>query len=372
MKNNYFILVLFSLMMSTLLVSCDDKEMDDPFAGIEVQKGAKEFPYSTNEFVKLAQMTTDRLHALNLTETKHWRDIWFQGYIVGCYDAASENPVQLTAPYTTNSTLLIAQTADETDLTNMVLVTVNVPYWQSQLGLEATNGGSKNRLVKFYGDVVSPDLQTDPSLVEMANMEAFWWVAENTGLVVNSNPYFSENFTASIGSTSSNFHDRHVASSKATWKSVTASQLALGTTTSTYGPDSLSEPPAADESWLVSVAIEIPVCDYATLSFKAKPSYWSTLNAADTFDPSQELTFYVAELADGEVFLDPLIDVSRFTKVELTGYPTGAAETVIVKDLTSYVGKKIQIAFKYNSLVWYKFGGKIYPQAWNISNIEIK
>jgi hypothetical protein len=65
-------------LMSAFLVSCDDKKMEDPFAGIDVQKGLKEYPYSTTEFLNLAKMTADRLHPLNSTETKHWKNIWLQ------------------------------------------------------------------------------------------------------------------------------------------------------------------------------------------------------------------------------------------------------------------------------------------------------
>lgn len=376
MKNNYFILVLFSVMISALMVSCDDKKMEDPFAGIDVQKGVQEYPYSTTEFLNLAKMTTDRLHPLNSTETKHWKNIWFQGYIVGCYEASAETPIQLSAPYTTNSTLLIAETPNETESTKMVLVTVNIPYWQTQLGLQATNGASKNHLVKFCGDVLAAGTEQFSPIAELANLKGFFDVQNNAGFMINPNPYFVENFDKAIGAVGSNFHDRHPVSSKATWKSVVANKAALGTTTSTYAPDSLATPPATDESWLVSKAISIPAADYATFSFKTKPSYWYPLNPAESFNPSEELTFYVAELTEAEAsagtFLDPLVVANRFTKVELTNYPTGAAETTIVKDFTSYVGKSIQIAFKYKSVKWYKAGGKVYPQAWNISSIEIK
>ncbi len=377
MKNNYFILVLFSIMMSAFVVSCDDKKMEDPFAGIDVQKGLKEYPYSTTEFLNLAKMTADRLHPLNSTETKHWKNIWFQGYIVGCYDATAVTPIEFNAPYTTNTTLLIAETPNETEASKMVLVTVNIPYWQAQLGLQATNGASKNRLVMFCGDVLAAGTEQFAPIAELANLKGFWNVVENNGLLINPNPYFSESFTTTIGSVTSKFHDRHAGASKASWKSVVANKAALGTTTSTYGPDSLPKPPTADESWLVSKAISIPVCDYATLSFTAKPSYFlPRFPSEDSFNPSEELTFYVAELTEAEVsaatFLDPLVVPNRFTKVELTNYPTGAAPTTMVKDFTPYVGKSVQIAFKYKSLVWYIFGGKVYPQGWNISAIEIK
>ena len=376
MKNKHFILVLFSVMMSAFLVSCDDKKMEDPFAGIDTQKGVKEYPYSTTEFLNLAKMTTDRLHPLNSTETKHWKNIWFQGYIVGCYDATSEKMIQTDAPYTTNSNVLIAEMPNETDSSKMVLVTINVPYWQTQLGLQATNGASKNRLVKFCGDVLAAGTEQFAPIAELANLKGFFDVQNDAGFMVNANPYFSETFTTAIGSTQSKFHDRHAGTSKASWKSVVANKAALGTTTATYGPDSLPTPPVTDVSWLVSKAINIPVCDYATLSFIAKPVYVSLMNSTDVFNPSEELTFYVAELSAEEAsagtFLDPLVVANRFTKVELTNYPTGAAATTIVKDFTPYIGKSIQIAFKYNSIVWYKFGGKVYPQGWNISAIEIK
>lgn len=377
MKNNHFILVIFSIIMGAFMTSCDDQKMADPFAGIDVQKGVQEYPYSTTEFLNLAKMTTDRLHPLNSTETKHWKNIWFQGYIVGCYDAAVENPIQLDAPYTTNSTLLIAETPNETESTKMVLVSINIPYWQTLLGLQATNGASKNRLVKFCGDVLAAGTEQYTPIAELANLKGFFDIQDNEGFMINANPYFSESFSVAIGSTQSNFHDRHAVTSKASWKSIVANKSAIGTTTSAYAPDSLTTPPTTDESWLVSKAISIPVCDYATLSFKAKPGYWSPLNPAEeSFNPSDELTFYVAELTAEEVsagtFLDPLVVANRFTKIELTNYPTGAAETTMVKDFTSYVGKHIQIAFKYKSVIWYKFGGKVYPQSWNISTVEIK
>jgi len=324
----------------------------------------------------LAKMTTDRLHPLNASETKHWKNIWFQGHIVGCYDATLENPVQTSAPYTTNSNVLIAETANETDPTKMVLVTINVPYWQARLGLQATNGTSKNHLVKFLGDVLASGSEQFTPIGELTNLKGFVDFETNADFMINTNPYFSETFTAAIGSGTSKFHDRHAGTSKASWKSVVANKSALGTTTSTYGPDSLPTPPATDISWLVSKAINIPVCDYATLSFIAKPVYVALLNPTDVFNPSEELTFYVAELSEAEVsantFLDPLVVPNRFIKVELTNYPTGNAATTIVKDFTPYVGKTIQIAFKYNSLVWYKFGGQVYPQGWNISSVEIK
>lgn len=301
MKNNYFILVLFSIMMSAFVVSCDDKKMEDPFAGIDVQKGLKEYPYSTTEFLNLAKMTADRLHPLNSTETKHWKNIWFQGYIVGCYDATAVTPIEFNAPYTTNSNVLIAEMPNETDSSKMVLVTINVPYWQTQLGLQATTGASKNRLVKFCGDVLAAGTEQFAPIAELANLKGFFDVQNDAGFMVNTNPYFSEAFAAAIGSVTSKFHDRHAGASKASWKSVVANKAALGTTTSTYGPDSLPKPPTADESWLVSKAISIPVCDYATLSFTAKPSYsLPKFPSEDSFNPSEELTFYVAELTEAE------------------------------------------------------------------------
>lgn len=379
MKNNFFILVLFSIMMSTLLVSCDDKKMEDPFAGIEEQKGVKEYPYSTTEFLNLAKMTADRLHPLNpdpmdpSKQTKHWKNIWFQGYIVGCYDANAENPLQVEAPYTTNTTLLIAETPNETDSTKMVLVSINLPYWEAQLGLQATDGNSKNHVVKFMGDVMLAGMEQFPPIGELTNLKGFVDLETNTDLMVNTNPYFSESFAAAIGSGSSKFHEQR-ATSYVIWKSATVGGGKYASATgAAYAPDSLATPKSTDESWLVSVAIDVPVCDYATLSFKAKPGYWIPMNTGvDTFNPSEELTFYVAELTGSETFLSPLTAANRFTKVELSGYPTGAAETTMVKDFTPYVGKKIQIAFKYKSVIWYKAAGKVYPQTWNITSIEIK
>lgn len=372
MKNNYFILVLFSVMMSAFLVSCDDKKMEDPFAGIDTQKGVKEYPYSTTEFLNLAKMTTDRLHPLNSTETKHWKNIWFQGYIVGCYDATSEKMIQTDAPYTTNSNVLIAEMPNETDSSKMVLVTINVPYWQTQLGLQATTGASKNRLVKFCGDVLAAGTEQFAPIAELANLKGFFDVQNDAGFMVNTNPYFSEAFAAAIGSGSSKFHEQR-ATSYVIWKSATVGGGKYASATgAAYAPDSLASPKSTDESWLVSVAIDVPVCDYATLSFKAKPGYWIPMNPSDVFNPSEELTFYVAELTGSETFLSPLTAANRFTKVELSGYPTGAAETTMVKDFTPYVGKKIQIAFKYKSVIWYKAAGKVYPQTWNITSIEIK
>lgn len=378
MKNKHFILVLFSVMMSAFLVSCDDKKMEDPFAGIDTQKGIKEYPYSTTEFLNLAKMTTDRLHPLNSTETKHWKNIWFQGYIVGCYDATAENPLQVEAPYSTNTTLLIAETPNETEASKMVLVTVNIPYWQAQLGLQATNGASKHHLVKFCGDVMAAGTEQFTPIAELTNLKGFFDVQNDAGFMVNTNPYFSETFTAAIGSGTSNFHDRHAVASKATWKSATVggSRYASATSASTYLPDALPNPPSTDESWLVSKAISIPVVDYATLSFNAKPGAWVPVNATETLNPSEELTFYIAELTEAEAsagtFLDPLVVANRFTKVELTNYPTGAAEKLMVKDLTSYVGKTIQIAFKYKSLIWYKTPASPIHQTWNIGKLEIK
>lgn len=375
MKHNYFIVVLFSIIMSTLLVSCDDKNAQDPFAGIEVQKGVQELPYSTSEFLSLVKMTTDRLHPLNSTETKHWRNIWFQGYIVGCYDATSIDTVQLTAPYSTNKTVLVAQTPNETDRAKMVLVTVTIPYWESQLGLEATNGASKNRLAKFWVDVISPENQQDPFMAESTNLRGFWWTKENSGLIVNLEPYISEDFSSNIGSYTNYFQEQR-ATSYAIWKTAIyagAGKCAQAIGSAYISGTSDSVPPSTDQSWLVSKAIQLPDYEFATLSFKIKPLYVVPLySQKGDYNPAEELMLFVAELTESETFVSPLTASGRFVQIPLTGYPAAPMEVAMTKDFTSYAGKKIQLAFKYKSVRWYKMSGVGKPQNWSVTNVDLR
>jgi len=366
MKNKHFILVLFSVMMSAFLVSCDDKNAQDPFAGIEVQKGAQEFPYSTSEFFNLIKMTTDRLHPLNSSETKHWRNIWFQGYIVGCYDATAEKMIQTNAPYTTNSNVLIAEMPNETDPLKMVLVSIGIPYWQKQVGLEATEGASKNRFAKFWGDV-----PFDPVMVELVGFKGFGFVGDSHVFTsVGLETVFSESFSSGLGK----FQEK-TSSGISIWKQGTimpgSIKCAQAKGSNYVSGVSANIPPTTDESWLVTkTAVSIPVLPYATLSFSAQPvcaTIQNLVNANAVFNPSEELQLYISEESG-----DPAASFDLFTKVDLLNYPTGAAKVTMYADFTPYMGKTIYLAFRYRSLVWYKLSGQTQPQTWNVTNIEIK
>lgn len=294
-----------------------------------VGDGTKENPYN----IEAAQQKQDGSIA------------WVQGYIVGAienvYDDKGEfagNKASFTAPFNITSNILIAESPDETNESKCLPVKIK-------------NGSDLANALNLKDH---PDNKGGLLLIQGELSKGFGKAAliNTTAAVFNNQPigeeqggeepeppvgnvtFFEETFASDKGSFT--IEDKTCpAKVEEIWKWESYTPEAGGTT-STYMKASAfisATEKEASESWLISPAVDLTKATSASLTFEHAHKFCG--------DPTKELTVWVKEST-----------ASAWTQVTIPTYGTNSDWKFVSSgniNLSSYVGKNIQFAFKYMS-----------------------
>lgn len=157
-------------------------------------------------------------------------------------------------------------------------------------------------------------------------------------------PFFAETFAASLG----NFTIQNIQTNTeldAVWKHSSKYTCAIAT-----GYDSANRKNYLTDSRLISPELDLAGCTKATASFDHAGNYFTSVDVM-----KQQITFEVSE--DGQ----------NWTAVTIPTYPSNSGFTFVNSgdiDLTPYCGKKVKVAFRYQSTTA-KAG------TWEVNNFNI-
>ena len=294
-----------------------------------VGDGTKENPYN----IEAAQQKQDGSIA------------WVQGYIVGAienvYDDKGEfagNKASFTAPFNITSNVLIAESPDETNESKCLPVKIkNGSDLANALNLK-DHPDNKGGLLLIQGE-----LNKGFGKAALINTTAAVFnnqpIGEEQGgeepePPVGNVTFFEETFASDKGSFTIEDKTRPAKVEEIwKWESYTPE---AGGTTSTYMKASAfisATEKEASESWLISPAVDLTKATSASLTFEHAHKFCG--------DPTKELTVWVKEST-----------ASDWTQVTIPTYGTNSDWKFVSSgniNLSSYVGKNIQFAFKYMS-----------------------
>ncbi len=246
--------------------------------------------------------------------------VWMTGYIVGVVETGSDPFTKsFTAPFSTNSNLMIAASPTETDTLNCIIVKLPSGTIRDSLNL-VDNSGNLSRQVMVYGN-----LDAYFGVDGLISTSAYWWPDTDTGYDPLAGAIYSESFSSSLG----DFTAQSVSGTQ-TWTYNSSYTCA-------YMSGYASSTNNANEDWLISPALDLSSLTSATLTF-SHAKYSSTNNT--------DLTVWVStDYSSG------LPSTGTWTELTIPTYPTNY--TFVSSgdiDLSSYTGNtNVRIAFKYTS-----------------------
>lgn len=244
---------------------------------------------------------------------------WVQGYIVGTIDVGDQNVPNFSGPFITNTNLLIAASADETNLANCMPVQLPSGTIRDALNL-VSKPGNKGKQVKVLGT-----LETYFSQPGVKNLTGYW--LDGSG-VVPATGFFTEEFNQTLGS----FTEYSVLGDQK-WFGDTYDGGCV-TMTGYVAPNYF-----VNEDWLISPVISLAGKTGVELMFR-------------------EAVNFVNNLEDTKVFVSTNYNgtdnPNDATWTQLTGFTrsTGSAWTFVNTSqisLAAFEGSDIRIAFKYVS-----------------------
>ncbi len=327
MKIKYFFSTLLIAAIALVAFnSCSDVPEPYPIPTITVDEangfGTLEAPYT----IKGAQKNQEAQFA------------WVNAYIVGFVPAAGTNSdlsftlsdavfgttCEIEGAKVPNSNIIIAATPDEKVPSKCMAVqlpsgdvrnALNLAENPDMLGVEVKLYGT---MEKYFGSAgvksVTTAIVGDKTIGELPEEPA--------------DAFFSEPFTTSLGQFTVKDVKPAEGLGEAVW--VYSSQYKCAKATSYANGTSI-----ATESWLVSPAIDLSTINEATLSFEHAGNYFN--------DMKTDVTLWIAE-AGTEA------GATGWTKLEIPVYPSNSGFDFVKSgdiSLKSYIGKKVQIAFKY-------------------------
>ena len=245
--------------------------------------------------------------------------VWVQGYIVGTIDVGDQNVPNFAGPFVTNTNLLIAASADETNLSNCMPVQLPSGTIRDALNL-VSKPGNKGKQVKVLGT-----LETYFSQPGVKNLTGYW--LDGSG-VVPATGFFTEEFNQTLGS----FTEFSVSGDQK-WFGDTYDGGCV-TMTGYVAPNYF-----VNEDWLISPVISLAGKTGVELMFR-------------------EAVNFVNNLEDTKVFVSTNYNgtdnPNDATWTQLTGFTrsTGSAWTFVNTSqisLAAFEGSDIRIAFKYVS-----------------------
>jgi len=245
--------------------------------------------------------------------------VWVEGYIVGNIEVGTENVPNFAGPFVTNTNLLIAGSAEETNLANCMPVQLPAGAIREALNL-VTTPGNKGKLVKIFGT-----LENYFSQPGVKNLTGYW--LDGNG-IIPATGFFTEEFNQTLGS----FTEYSVLGDQK-WFGDTYDGGCV-TMTGFVSPNYF-----ANEDWLISPVISLAGKTGVELMFR-------------------EAVNFVNNMDDVKVFVSTDYsgsgDPNEATWTQLTGFTrsTGNNWTFVNTSqisLASWEGSDIRIAFKYIS-----------------------
>ncbi|PKP49558.1 MAG: hypothetical protein CVT94_04575 [Bacteroidetes bacterium HGW-Bacteroidetes-11] len=251
--------------------------------------------------------------------TASFNPAWVEGYIVGTIDVGDQNVPNFAGPFVTNTNLLIAASADETNISNCMPVQLPSGVIRDALNL-VTKPGNKGKQVKVLGTIETYFLQPG-----VKNLTGYW--LDGSG-VVPATGFFTEEFNQTLGT----FTEFSVLGDQK-WFGDTYDGGCV-TMTGYVAPNYF-----ANEDWLISPVISLAGKTGVELMFR-------------------EAVNFVNNMDDVKVFVSTNYNgtdnPNDATWTQLTGFTrsTGSAWAFVNTSqisLAAFEGSDIRIAFKYIS-----------------------
>ena len=245
--------------------------------------------------------------------------VWVEGYIVGNIEVGTENVPNFAGPFVTNTNLLIAGSAEETNLANCMPVQLPSGAIREALNL-VTTPGNKGKLVKVLGT-----LENYFSQPGVKNLTGYW--LDGNG-IIPATGFFTEEFNQTLGS----FTEYSVLGDQK-WFGDTYDGGCV-TMTGYVSPNYF-----ANEDWLISPVISLAGKTGVELMFR-------------------EAVNFVNNMDDVKVFVSTDYsgsgDPNEASWTELSGFTRSAGNSWTFTNtsqisLANWEGDDIRIAFKYTS-----------------------
>lgn len=245
--------------------------------------------------------------------------VWVEGYIVGNIEVGTENVPNFAGPFVTNTNLLIAGSAEETNPANCMPVQLPSGAIREALNL-VTTPGNKGKLVKVLGT-----LENYFSQPGVKNLTGYW--LDGNG-IIPATGFFTEEFNQTLGS----FTEYSVLGDQK-WFGDTYDGGCV-TMTGYVSPNYF-----ANEDWLISPVISLAGKTGVELMFR-------------------EAVNFVNNMDDVKVFVSTDYsgsgDPNEASWTELSGFTRSAGNSWTFTNtsqisLANWEGDDIRIAFKYTS-----------------------
>ncbi len=270
-------------------------------------------------------------------------NVWVEGYLVGVYETQdasgndlSEFEPSFTAPFNTNTNVIIADNEDETNIANCVVVQLPAGDIRNAVNL-ADNSGNLGKSIKFLGNLTAYFGESG-----LKSVTGYWM--DDDGIIPETG-FFEEDFTSDLGSfTAYNVNGPQ----EWEWANYDNGCAVMS------GYDGSDN---ANEDWLVSPQINLSEKSNVTMVIREAINY---INSHD------DMKVLVSTNYDGTS--DPS---TQGTWTELSGFnrPTGNSWDFVSSgdiDLSTYDGESsFFIAFKYISTT----SG---AATWEVGNILLK
>lgn len=247
--------------------------------------------------------------------------VWVEGYMVGVYETGGTEFVpSFTAPFTTMSNILLADSPDETNLANCVPVQLPAGAIRDALNL-ANNPGNKGKLVMVLGT-----LEAYFSQPGVKNLTGYW--LDGNG-IIPATGFFTEEFNNSLGS----FSQFSVLGDQI-WEGQTYDGGCV-TMSGFVNPNRF-----ANEDWLISPSISLAGKTGVKMIFREAMNFATNIN--------DEAKVFVSTNYAGSG------DPNEADWTQLTGFTRSAGNSWTFVDtgeinLSAYDGQTIYVAFKYTS-----------------------
>lgn len=272
---------------------------------------------------------------------------YVKGFIVGYVDgkSLSEGAKFAVEGCNVNTNVLIAASADETELSKCMPVQLPSGAVRSGLNLQDNPGLYKKEVV-LYGDITKYFGATGLKNVSYAKAEGKEIGTKPSAGGETGAAYLNESFASSQG----NFVIKDVSLGELSfvWKHDASYHQMKA---SAY----MNSTNHAAESWLVSPAIDLTRAATATLTF----------DQALNFLKSDKLADHVQVLVSTDYAGD--VKAATWTQLTVSTLPSGSDWTFVTStaDMKAFAGKKVYLAFRYVSTA------SVAP-TWEIKNVVVK
>lgn len=263
----------------------------------------------------------DPYNVLKAISTPGSNPVWVKGYIVGVYETGGTDFVpSFTAPFTTETNVLIADTPNETNIGNCMPVQLPAGEIRNRLNL-AQNVTNQGKEVKVLGT-----LEAYFSMPGVKNISGYWF--DGSGIIPASG-FFTEEFNGSVGTfTAVNVLGEQV------WTGQTYDGGCV-TMSGFVNPNRF-----ANEDWLISPALDLTGKTGVKMIFREAMNFAGNINEEGKVFVSMNYT------GTGDPNDADWTELTGFTRSD--GSSWSFVDTSPI-DLSAYDGKTIYVGFKYIS-----------------------